>query len=118
MKLHVTDAISFGPQLVKAGKPYLMESDGSWGIAPRSAIGQRSDGSLLLLAISGRGTNGVGASLLDIQKIMLDNGAQIAANLDGGYSSELYYKGDYLVPPSNPLGERYVATSFIVEGGR
>ncbi|WP_047152726.1 hypothetical protein [Aneurinibacillus tyrosinisolvens] len=33
-------------------------------------------------------------------------------------SSDLYYKGDYFVPPSNPLGERYVTTSFIVEGGR
>lgn len=115
LKLKVKDAISFGPQLVKEGQPYLMDSDGSWGVAPRSAIGQRRDGSILLLAISGRGKNGVGASLLDCQKVMLDNGAIIAANLDGGYSTELYYKGDFLVPPSNPLGERYVATSFIVD---
>jgi exopolysaccharide biosynthesis protein len=115
-ELGIEDAISFGPQLVKDGEPFLKETDGSWGIAPRSAIGQRSDGAILLLAISGRGKDGVGATLLDCEKIMLDNGAQIAANLDGGYSSELYYKGDFLVPPSNPLGERYVATSFIVDG--
>ncbi|CEH31622.1 hypothetical protein AM501_03055 [Aneurinibacillus migulanus] len=115
-ELGIQDAISFGPQLVKDGRPFLGEDDGSWGIAPRSAIGQRSDGAILLLALSGRGSDGVGATLLDCEKIMLDNGAEFAANLDGGYSSELYYQGDFLVAPSNPLGERYVATSFIVDG--
>ncbi|WP_052947806.1 phosphodiester glycosidase family protein [Aneurinibacillus tyrosinisolvens] len=115
MTLKVKEAISFGPQLVKDGTPYLTDRDGSWGVAPRSVIGQRKDGAILLLAISGRGKNGVGASLLDCQKIMLDNGAVIAANLDGGYSTELYYKNEFLVPPSNPLGERYVATAFIVD---
>ncbi|MBN6185466.1 phosphodiester glycosidase family protein [Aneurinibacillus sp. BA2021] len=115
-ELGIVDAISFGPQLVKHGQPFLEEDDGSWGIAPRSAIGQRSDGAILLLALSGRGSDGVGATLLDCEKIMLDHGAEIAANLDGGYSSELYYQGDFLVAPSNPLGERYVATSFVVDG--
>ncbi len=115
-KLGVTDAISFGPQLVRDGKPYLRETDGSWGVAPRSAIGQRRDGAILLLALSGRGNNGIGATLLDCEEVMLQNGAYVAANLDGGYSSELYYNGQFLVTPSNPLGERYVATSFVVDG--
>jgi exopolysaccharide biosynthesis protein len=115
-KLGIADAVSFGPQLVKDGQPYLKESDDSWGIAPRSAIGQRQDGAILLLALSGRGQQGIGASLLDCEEVMLENGAIIAGNLDGGYSTELYYKNDFLVAPSNPLGERYVATSFIVDG--
>lgn len=115
-QLGITEAISFGPELVRDGKPYLKETDGSWGVAPRSAIGQRKDGSILLLALSGRGNEGIGASLLDCEEVMLENGAYVAANLDGGYSSELYYKGDFLVTPSNPLGERYVATSFVVDG--
>ncbi|NGQ96734.1 phosphodiester glycosidase family protein [Brevibacillus sp. SYP-B805] len=116
-RLGVTDAISFGPQLVRDGKPYLKESDGSWGVAPRSAIGQRQDGAILLLALSGRGHDGIGATLLDVEEVMLQHGAYVAANLDGGYSSELYYNGRFLVSPSNPLGERYVATSFVVDGG-
>lgn len=115
-KMEVTDAVSFGPELIKDGKPYLHESSGSWGVAPRTAIGQREDGAILFLAISGRGNNGIGASLLDVQQILLDQGAVIGANLDGGYSTELYYQGKFLVPPSNPLGERYVATSFLVDG--
>ncbi len=115
-QLGITDAISFGPELVREGKPYLKESDGSWGVAPRSAIGQRKDGAILLLALSGRGNKGIGATLLDCEEVMLQNGAYVAANLDGGYSSELYYNGQFLVTPSNPLGERYVATSFVVDG--
>ncbi|MGD8192163.1 phosphodiester glycosidase family protein [Brevibacillus ginsengisoli] len=115
-QLGITDAISFGPELIRDGQPYLKESDGSWGVAPRSAIGQRKDGAILLLALSGRGNQGIGASLLDCEEVLLQNGADVAANLDGGYSSELYYKGEFLVTPSNPLGERYVATSFVVDG--
>lgn len=115
-KLGVHDAVSFGPQLVRDGQPYLKEEDDTWGIAPRSAIGQRADGAILLLALSGRGKDGIGASLLDCEEVMLENGAVVAANLDGGYSTELYYNNDFLVAPSNPLGERYVATSFIVDG--
>ncbi|GIM46524.1 exopolysaccharide biosynthesis protein [Collibacillus ludicampi] len=116
-QLGILDAVSFGPELVQDGKPYLKATDGSWGYAPRSAIGQRRDGAILLLALSGRGNGGIGASLLDCEQVMLEHGAYVAANLDGGYSSELYYKNQFLVPPSNPLGERYVATSFVVDGG-
>jgi exopolysaccharide biosynthesis protein len=115
-QLGIEEAVSYGPQLVKDSKPYLSSADGSWGIAPRSAIGQRQDGSIMLLALSGRGDGGIGASLLDCQEVMLEYGAKVAANLDGGYSSELYYNGKFLVAPSNPLGERYVATSFVVDG--
>ncbi|MDB5083791.1 MAG: hypothetical protein JWN30_677 [Bacilli bacterium] len=115
-QLGVTDVVSYGPELVHQGKPYLTPTDDTWGVAPRSVIGQRSDGSILLLCLSGRGNQGVGASLLDCEAVMLENGAYEASNLDGGYSSELYYNGQLLVPPSNPLGERYVATSFVVDG--
>ncbi|MFM1655097.1 phosphodiester glycosidase family protein [Brevibacillus sp. B_LB10_24] len=115
-QLGVSEAVSYGPQLVRDGEPYLNESEDTWGVAPRSAIGQRKDGAILFLALSGRGNNGIGASLLDCEQVMLENGAYVAANLDGGYSTELYYAGDFLVTPSNPLGERYVATSFIVDG--
>ena len=115
-QLGIEDAISFGPELVREGKSFLKETDDSWGIAPRSAIGQRKDGAIMLLALSGRGNDGIGASLLDCADVMLQHGAYTAANLDGGYSTELYYQGKFLVTPSNPLGERYVATSFVIDG--
>lgn len=116
LQLGISDAISFYPQLVKDGKAFLNPKDDVWGYAPRSAIGQRKDGAILLLVLAGRGNGGLGATLMDVEEEMLKNGAEIAANLDGGYSSEMYYKGEFLVTPSNPLGERYVATSFVIDG--
>ncbi|HJV44492.1 MAG TPA: phosphodiester glycosidase family protein [Bacillota bacterium] len=113
----VQEAVSFGPLLVKNGQSFLKPSDDTWGIAPRSAIGQREDGAIVLLALSGRGNGGIGATLMDCANEMIKNGAVMAANLDGGYSTELYYKNDFLVTPSNPMGERYVPTSFVVAGG-
>jgi len=115
IKLGISDAVTFYPQLVKDGKPYLKPQDDAWGVGPRTAIGQRQDGAILLMVLSGRGNGGIGASLMDVMKEMLNHGAYIAANLDGGYSSEMIYNNQFIVTPSNPLGERYVATSFVID---
>jgi len=50
-KLNVTDAVSFGPALVVNGSGTIKSGDGGWGIAPRTAIGQRTDGAIILLAL-------------------------------------------------------------------
>ena len=63
------------------------------GTNPRTAIGQRADGAILLLVTDGRGASGhLGATADDIIGIMLDYGAINAANLDGGSSSSMWYK--------------------------
>ncbi|MBV4420058.1 phosphodiester glycosidase family protein [Clostridium tyrobutyricum] len=114
-KLGVRDAISFGPALVVNGEGTIKSGDGNWGIAPRTAIGQRSDGSILLLVIDGRQTKSVGASLKDVQNIMLKYGAVNATNLDGGSSSTMYYEGEIINNPCDPLGERSVASTIYVD---
>ena len=43
------DAIEFGPYLIVNGKRSFIRGNGGWGIAPRSAIGQRQDGIVLFL---------------------------------------------------------------------
>lgn len=69
------------------------------GANPRTAIGQREDGSVLLLVTDGRGKDGhLGATAKDLIKVMKDHGAINAANLDGGSSSSMYYKGVYEMP--------------------
>ncbi len=66
------------------------------GANPRTAIGQRADGSVLLLVTDGRGANGhLGATAKDLIKIMKQYGAVNAANLDGGSSSSMYYNDKY-----------------------
>jgi exopolysaccharide biosynthesis protein len=87
----------------------------SYSYAPRTAIGQTANGSVLMLVLDGRRLNMKGASLYDVQKIMLDHGAVTAANLDGGNSSVMYYGGSVINDPSGEYGERTVATSFYVE---
>ena len=114
-KLGVTDAVSFGPALVVNGKGTIKSGDGGWGIAPRTAIGQRSDGAIILLAIDGRTTKSLGASLKDVQNIMLNYGAYNASNLDGGSSTTMYNNGSVINNPCNALGERAVPSAFIVK---
>ncbi|MEY8000698.1 phosphodiester glycosidase family protein [Clostridium sp. Mt-5] len=113
-RLGVTDAVSFGPALVVNGKGTIKSGDGGWGIAPRTAIGQRSNGDIILLAIDGRTTKSIGASLKDVQNIMLQYGAHNASNLDGGSSTTMYYDGNIINNPCDPLGERAVPSAFIV----
>ncbi len=83
-------------QLIINGKQREITGSGS-GLNPRTAIGQRADGALLLLVTDGRGSNGhAGACAADLIEIMLRYGAVNAANLDGGSSTCMYYNGEYL----------------------
>ncbi|MNN11575.1 hypothetical protein D3C81_1245380 [compost metagenome] len=79
-------------------------------------MGQKEDGSILFVIIDGRQPGySIGASLYDVQQIMLDHGAVIAANLDGGSSTVLATKGGEIVnKPSSEYGERYLPTAFLV----
>ena len=107
------DAVSFGPALVLNGEAVKAKGISS-GLNPRSAIGQRADGAVLMLVIEGRQANSLGATYADIIKIMLDFEAVNAANLDGGSSSMLYYKGDYITNGVVLTGSRKLPTAFIV----
>lgn len=83
------DAVEFGPYLIVNGKSSFIKGNGGWGIAPRTAIGQRKDGIVLMLVINGRIPSSIGADLVDLTEIMENYGAYNAANLDGGSSSDL-----------------------------
>ena len=109
----ITDALSFGPILIVNGTSSVVNGAGS-GLNPRTAIGQRADGAMLLLVIDGRQTNSVGATYADLVDIMLSYGAVNAANLDGGSSTVLYYNGEYINKNSSINGPRNMPTSIIV----
>ncbi|ALP89841.1 MULTISPECIES: phosphodiester glycosidase family protein [Clostridium] len=111
----IQEALSFGPTLVVNGKMTPMSGDGGWGIAPRTAIGQRQDGAIILLVIDGRGVGSLGATLKETQEIMYQLGAVNAMNLDGGKSTTLYYDGEVRNTPSNSMGERAIPTAIIVK---
>ena len=105
-ELKIRDAVSFQEaasvdnnhfvHLIINGEQREITGNGS-GLNPRTAVGQRADGALLLLVTDGRGSNGhAGASAADLIEIMTRYGAVNAANLDGGSSTCMYYKGEYL----------------------
>lgn len=82
-------------KLVVNGEGRQMNGSGS-GANPRTVIGQRKDGAVLLLVTDGRGASGhLGATASDLIDIMLEYGAVNAANLDGGSSSSMYYNDNY-----------------------
>ncbi|MFL0267275.1 phosphodiester glycosidase family protein [Candidatus Clostridium radicumherbarum] len=111
-KEKATQAIAFGPALIVNGQ---LQKGLDAGPNPRTAIGQKQDGTILLLVIDGRQGIKLGASLQDVQQIMHQFGAWNATNLDGGSSSTMYYDGEVISNPSDPLGERSVATAVYVE---
>lgn len=115
-ELEAVEGITFGPPLIINGEKTIKHGDGGWGIGPRTAIGQRRDGTVLFLVIDGRQVGySVGASLADLQNIMYEQGAYIAANLDGGSSSTLFLNGKVVNKPADLLGERMIPTAFIVK---
>ena len=103
--MDAVEGITFGPPLI-----------GGWGIGPRTAIGQKKDGTVIFVVIDGRQPGySTGATLRDVQDVLYEEGAYIAANLDGGSSTTLYYNGKVVNKPADLLGERMIPTAFIVE---
>jgi len=107
-------ALSFEPNLIREGKP-LIEGDGGWGLAPRTGLGQKADGTVIMVVIDGRLPNwSMGATLRDLMNVFIEYGAENAVNLDGGSSTEMIYQGRIVNRLWNIFGERYIPTAFIV----
>ena len=106
-------AVSFGPALIINGEPQS-ESVLKSGINPRTAIGQRADGAVLLLVVDGRQIDTLGATYGDLADIFLDFGAINAANLDGGSSTLMIYEGEIINSCASVMGPRPIPTSFLV----
>ena len=84
------------------------------GVNPRTAIGQREDGAILLLVLDGRSSKTLGATLGNVVDIMLQYGAVNAGNLDGGSSSVMVYGDEIINNCASVTGPRGIPTGFIV----
>lgn len=111
---NIREGISFWPALIKDGKRCEF-NDGQWGIAPRTAIGQKADGTVIFVVIDGRQpTYSMGALMSDVYNIFVKYGAVTAANLDGGSSTTLVYQDKIVNKPCDIFGERYLPNAFVV----
>lgn len=114
-RLDVREAMCFRkPNIIINGVRQVKDKMAE-GLNPRTAVGQKEDGTVIFLVIDGRKITAPGASLYDVQEIMMERGAVNAGALDGGYSSTMYYKGEVINSPNAWNGERSVATAFYVE---
>ncbi len=92
---------------------------------PRTAIGIKPNGSVLLLTVDGRQQNSAGMSLFELTQIMKWLGCNSAINLDGGGSTTLWIKNfeenSVVNHPSDNKkwdheGERKVANVIYIKG--
>jgi hypothetical protein len=86
------------------------------GANPRTAVGQRSNGTLVLAVVDGRRPDRAGMTLPQLTDLMRRLGAVESINLDGGGSSTLVTHGAVRNVPSDGA-ERRVTNAVVVRAG-
>lgn len=86
----VVEGLCWGPLLIVDG---IKQTGQGGGYNPRAAIGQRADGTVVLVLIEGRMISSLGASYDDLADFMEEQGCINACNLDSGRSSVMIYEG-------------------------
>jgi exopolysaccharide biosynthesis protein len=116
----VSDAIGGGPVLVRDGAPVYRSNEGfsTSQLAPRgprTAVGQRADGGIVLVTTDGRQPGlSVGMTNFELAQTLVRFGAVRGMGLDGGGSSTLAFDGTVLNSPSDGR-ERAVSTALMLE---
>ena len=94
-ELNIRDGCCFGPVLLMNGVVNDTEFSRNSGYNPRTAIGQRADGTVIFVCVDGRQAGSLGGTYADVINIMVEFGAVNACNLDGGASSVMLYRDTY-----------------------
>jgi exopolysaccharide biosynthesis protein len=112
---NVWQTFEFGPELVRDGQAVKFNSvfdvisTNSSRREPRTAIGQIGALHYIIIIADGRQEGySIGMTLPELQELFVRYGAQTAMNLDGGGSTELWFKGQILNRPAGGE-ERYVS---------
>lgn len=89
LELGIRDGCASGTVLIVNGN--AVDIDHS-GYSPRTAIGQRADGTVILVCTNGRTDEYIGATLSDVIDILQEYGAVNACALLGGSSANMLYR--------------------------
>jgi len=114
------DVVTTGPVLLIGGaEEPLVVNDFNTRRNPRTAVGRKADGTVLLVAVDGRNKQAAGLSMFELQQVMAALGCVDAINLDGGGSTTMVVRGTVVNHPSDnklfdAAGERPVANAIIV----
>ncbi|HIU64593.1 MAG TPA: phosphodiester glycosidase family protein, partial [Candidatus Avacidaminococcus intestinavium] len=99
--------VGAGPLLVEGGRKKVLAelenfaNDIKVGRAPRTAVGVKADGSILLVVVDGRSVYSSGLTLNELADYMIKLGAISAMNFDGGGSSAMIIKNQVVNKPSD-----------------
>lgn len=94
-ELNIRDGCCFGPVLILNGEINMEAYNKISGLNPRTAIGQRADGTVIFVCIDGRQPSSMGGEYKDAIDIMVEYGAVNACNMDGGSSTVMLYRDTY-----------------------
>lgn len=114
------DVVTTGPMLLVDGQPEAVVADTfNTNRHPRTAVGRRADGTVLLVVADGRNGLAAGLSMTELQQVMAALGCRDAVNLDGGGSTTMVVRGTVVNHPSDngvfdADGERPVANAIVV----
>lgn len=120
--------LTSGPLMLMAGKYLQIPNDAFCNNRhPRTALGKKADGTVVLFVVDGRFAESEGMSIPELQKTLRWLGCTEAINLDGGGSTAMYIKGQanngiVNYPSDNKkfdhAGEREVANTLLLVGDR
>lgn len=123
--LQAQSVMTTGPLLILKGQNQKLDSiTFNNNRHPRTAMGIRANGEVLLFTVDGRSNQSYGMSLIELTKVMQWLGCTDAINLDGGGSTTLWVSGFddngvYNYPSDNKKwdhqGERKVANIIFIK---
>ena len=99
--------VGAGPMLLENGRVNVRSSqehiaaDIAKGRAPRTAVGIKKDGTVLMLVVDGRSNTSGGLTLAELAQYFLRLGARDAVNFDGGGSSVMVINKRIVNKPSD-----------------
>ena len=89
LELGIRDGCASGTVLIVNGNAVDIDHT---GYSPRTAIGQRADGTVILVCTNGRTDEYIGATIPDVTGILQEYGAVNACALLGGSSANMLYR--------------------------
>ena len=115
----IVSAIGGGPQIVRDGAPIfrageIFTTSQLGPRAPRSAVGQLTDGRMVLVTVDGRQPGySIGMTNFELAQALVRLGAVTGMALDSGGSATMAFDGTLLNRPSEP--ERPISTALLFQ---
>jgi hypothetical protein len=116
----VLDVIGGNPTLLEDGRITVGECPRSAYFCrrhPRTGVGVRANGRILLVVVDGRRPGSIGMTPAQFARLFKRLRATSALNLDGGGSTTMVVRERVINRPSDVTGERAVSSALLVLGG-